>query len=131
MVGVVAGVKARRMSKEHPSTPGSGSSLSQGPFSSLFSACSISMCSNAQTGDGPNFLLERAASSKENQELLRAKQQQAEAEHLRTLINAQPLPQDGRRPSKNSDMFGGRSWRNSDMTEKSVSSDDLAWAAAA
>jgi hypothetical protein len=45
--------------------------------------------------------------------LLRVEQRAAESEHLRSLINANPLPEGGRRFS-----------RGSDMSEKSVTSEE-------
>jgi len=96
----------RRLSKEQPEDP-----VSLGPFSSLLAACSVTLCSTGQAEvDRSGWPVSRTRSA---QEILQIEQRAAETRHLRSLINANPLPDDGRRPSK-----------SSDMSDKSVTSDD-------
>jgi hypothetical protein len=109
MVGTVSGVRARRF--ERRMARENAGLASQGPLSSLLGACSVSLCSATQADDARNILLE--SRNRERQEIIRVEQRAAESEHLRSLINANPLPYGGRRLS-----------RSSDTSEKSVTSDD-------
>lgn len=109
MVGTVAGVKARRferrMSKEQPEAP-----ASKGPLTSLLGACTVTLCSTALAEEKHSL---PASRSRDRQQILRIEQKNRESEHLMTLINAQPLPDQGRRFST----------AFSDASDKSVTSD--------
>lgn len=115
MVGTVAGVKARRferrMSKEQSEAP-----ASQGPLSSLLAACSVTLCRTGPAdAKDPEITTLLGSRSRDRAEVLRIEQRVAESNHLRTLVNANPLPEGGR---------GRRPSRSSDMSDKSVISDD-------